>query len=215
LLLYDFTTGVAAEWLGWKETVSKNLSMDMDVLVGGRVVEIKGESCVDAKHRLARDAATAAEKTPSRRGMAGAGLRQRRAVQFRVTHRFGSLVDVGKRGAESLKCNCRVCVEEPGVLPLTNTCFGLETDFTWFLSAMGTLSMEVGAAASTRVKQTQQDRDSNDAVGQMPGFQSMRLGRRAIRETVGPLQATQQFQKSKRRRILGSLSAAPGPDGEE
>jgi len=75
--------------------------------------------------------------------------------------------------------------------------------------------MEVGAAASTRIKQTQQDRDSSGAMEQMPGFQSMRLGRRAIRETVGPLQATQQFQKSRRRRILGSLSVAPGPDGEE
>ena len=108
--------------------------------------------------------AAAGEKTPSQRGMAGAGLRQRRAVQFRVTHGIGSLGDVGKRGAELLKCNCRVCVEEPGVLPLTNTCFGLETDFTWFLSAMGTLSREVGGSASTRVKQTQQDRDSNNAV---------------------------------------------------
>ena len=69
----------------------------------GRVVEIEGESCIDAKHRRAQDAA--GEKTPSQRGMAGAGLRQRRAVQFRVTHGIGSLGDVGKRGAESLKCN--------------------------------------------------------------------------------------------------------------
>ena len=83
----------------------KNLSMDMDVSVWGRVVEIEGESCINPKHRRARDAATAGEKMPSRRGMAGAGLRQRRAVQFRVTHGIGSLGDVGKRGAESLKCN--------------------------------------------------------------------------------------------------------------
>ena len=132
--------------------MSKNLLMDMDVSVWGRGVEIEGELCVKRKHRRARDAATAGEKMPSRGGMAGAGLWQRRAVQFRVTHGIGSLGDVGKRGSESLKCNCRVCVEEPGVLSLTNTCFGLETDFTWFLSAMGTLSMEVGAASSTRVK---------------------------------------------------------------
>jgi len=62
---------------------------------------------------------------------------------------------------------------------------------------MDTLSIGVGAAASTRVKQTQQERDSDDAMEQMPGFQSMGLDRRAMRETVGPLQATQQFQKSK------------------
>ena len=85
--------------------MSKNLSMGIDVSVGGRVVEIEDESCIDTEHRRARDAATAGEKTPSRRGMAGAGLRQRRAVQFRVTQGIGSLGDVGKRGAESLKCN--------------------------------------------------------------------------------------------------------------
>jgi len=51
---------------------------------------------------------------------------------------------------------------------------------------------------------------------QTPGFQSMGLGKRAIRETVGPLQATQQFQKSKGDgRILGSLLVAPGPEEEE
>jgi len=74
--------------------------------------------------------------------------------------------------------------------------------------------MEVGAASSTRVKQTHQVRDSNDAVGQMPGFQSMRLGRRAARDAVGPLQATQQFRKSKGKKfpvsieILGSFCPA-------
>jgi len=85
--------------------MSKNLSMEMDVSVWGRVVEIEGESCINRKHRRARDAATAGEKMPSRRGMAGAGLRQRRAMQFRVMHGIGSLGDGGKRGAESLKCN--------------------------------------------------------------------------------------------------------------
>jgi len=77
------------------------------------------------------------------------------------------------------------------------------------------LAVAQGTAASTRIKQTQQDRDFNDAMKQMLGFQLMRLGGRAMRDTVGPLQATQQFQKSKRRRILGSLLVAPGPDGED
>jgi len=61
---------------------------------------------------------------------------------------------------------------------------------------MGTLSMEVGAGASTRVQQANQDRDLDDAMEQMSGFQSKGLGRKAIQKTVGPLQATQQFQKS-------------------
>jgi len=42
---------------------SKNLSMDIDVSVDGRVVEIEDESCIDVKHRRARDAAP----VPSRR----------------------------------------------------------------------------------------------------------------------------------------------------
>ena len=72
------------------------------------------------------------------------------------------------------------------------------------------------AATSTRVQQPKQDRDSDNAMEQTPGFQSMGLGKRAIRETVGPLQATQQFQKSKGDgRILGSLLVAPGPEEEE
>jgi len=55
------------------------------------------------------------------------GARRRRAVATSAA-RDWILGDVGERGAESLKCNCRAYVEEPGVLPLTNTYFGLETD---------------------------------------------------------------------------------------
>jgi len=38
------------------------------------------------------------------------------------------LGDIGKTGAELLKCNCRDCVEGPGILPLNNAYFGLEAD---------------------------------------------------------------------------------------
>jgi len=54
---------VAAEWVRWREIVSKNLSMDMDISVDGRVVEIEDDSCIGVKHRRARDAAP----VPSRR----------------------------------------------------------------------------------------------------------------------------------------------------
>ena len=59
--------------------------MGIDVSVGGRVVEIEDESCIDTERRQARQHAE-----PARRP---------------VTHGIGSLGDVGKRGAELLKCN--------------------------------------------------------------------------------------------------------------
>ena len=75
----------------------EDLSMGMDVSVGGRVVEIEDESCIDTERRQARQQLTRRRG----RGVAGATEPARRPV----THGIGSLGDVGKRGAESLKCN--------------------------------------------------------------------------------------------------------------
>jgi len=73
--------------------VSKNLSMDMDVSVDGRIVEIEDESCIGK------------EWWRSVGGAVSAGAKKCWADQFRVTQGIGSLGDVGKGGAESLKCN--------------------------------------------------------------------------------------------------------------
>jgi len=68
--------------------VSKNLSMDVDVSSDGQVVEIEDESCIDPERRRAR-------------------CRGCKNCRAGATHdaRSWILGDVGKRGAESLKCN--------------------------------------------------------------------------------------------------------------